>query len=104
MKYYFCKLLPPRATFPQDITAEEAKLMQQHGAYWREQMRRGYVVIFGPVADPTGGYGIAVLELPDDMPPTLLTEGDPVVMANAGFRFEIRPMPNAIHRGTATAG
>lgn len=100
MKYYFCKLVPPRPTFPQDITPAEVQLMQQHAAYWRDQLGKGFVVVFGPVADPTGNFGVAILELPDDMIPTILTEADPVIVANAGFRFEVRPMPNAIHRET----
>ena len=92
MNHFFGKLLPPRATFPQDMTADEARLMKAHAAYWRELMGQGLVVVFGPVADAQGAYGILVLQLPDDMLPTALVEGDPVMKADAGFRFEVHPM------------
>lgn len=92
MNYFFGKLLPPRATFPVDMTSDETRLMQAHAAYWRELMGRGLVVVFGPVADAQGAYGILVLQLPDDVQPAALTEDDPVVKAGAGFRFEIHPM------------
>ena len=65
-KYFLCKLIPPRPTFAQDMTEAEAKLMQQHAAYWKDLMDRGLVVIFGPVADPKGVYGVAILELEEE--------------------------------------
>ncbi|HVS51396.1 MAG TPA: YciI family protein [Opitutaceae bacterium] len=98
MKYFFLKLHGPRATFMQDMSPAEVDLMQRHGAYWRELMQRGFVAAFGPVADPAGGYGIGVLELPDDLDPWSLVREDPVAKAGAGFRFEILPMPRAIVR------
>jgi hypothetical protein len=33
--YFFFKLIPPRSTFPADITPAEAQLMERHVAYWR---------------------------------------------------------------------
>jgi hypothetical protein len=38
MRYFFCKLHGPRASFPADITPEELALMKAHSAYWSEQM------------------------------------------------------------------
>jgi len=98
MKYFLFKLLPPRATFMQDMSPVEMKLMQEHSLYWRGLMGRGLVAAFGPVADPAGGYGVGILELPDDTDPKSLVADDPVAKANAGFRFEIAPMPRAIVR------
>jgi len=92
MNHFFGKLLPPRATFPVDMTPDEALLMKAHAAYWRELMEQGLVVVFGPVADPVSAYGILVLQLPDGSRPDELLDGDPVVKAAAGFRFEIYPM------------
>ncbi len=102
MKYYFFRLLPPRPTFMQDMSPAEMKLMLDHGAYWRRVMERGLIAAFGPVMDPRGGYGVGILELPDDMDPASLTAEDPVARADAGFAFEILPMPRAVVRdGTA---
>jgi uncharacterized protein len=92
VRHFFCTLRPPRSTFPADITAEEAALMQAHADYWREWLNEGYVVVTGPVADPKGTYGILVLQLPDDKSPESLVNEDPVCKADRGFRFDIYPM------------
>ena len=36
MKYFFCKLTPPRPTFAADMTDAERQLMHQHVAYWSD--------------------------------------------------------------------
>lgn len=92
MKHYCCRLLTPRASFPADMTADERVLMQAHAAYWREHMGEGRVVVFGPVSDPSGPWGLLVLQLTDDMEPAVLTGDDPVIRAGIGFRFEVHPM------------
>jgi len=53
MKYFFYKLNPPRSIFMADMTPAEAKLMQEHAAYWNGLMKQGLVIAVGPVADPT---------------------------------------------------
>ena len=45
----------------------EAKLMQEHVAYWEGLMERGLVIVFGPVADPKGTNGVAILELGEEV-------------------------------------
>jgi uncharacterized protein YciI len=96
MPYFFFKLLPPRPTFPADITPEEAGLMQQHVVYWRGKMAEGQMLAFGPVADPRGAFGIGLLRLPDGADPQSLVEADPVVAAGVGFRCEVHPMPSLV--------
>ena len=96
MSYFFYKLIPPRPTFPADITPEEAGLMQQHVAYWRGKMAEGQVLAFGPVADPKGSFGIGILRLEDDTDPERLAASDPVVAAGVGFHCEIHRMPNLV--------
>lgn len=86
-----------------DMTADETKLMQQHAAYWREWLERGHVVAFGPVADAAGGFGMGILELPDAADPQEFTRGDPVIRANAGFRYDVSPMPRLVARTVAAA-
>ncbi|MDE2234994.1 MAG: hypothetical protein KGK44_05525 [Gammaproteobacteria bacterium] len=100
MRYFFCKLHPPRPNFMSDITAAETELMQAHSLYWRGLMAKGLVLAFGPVADPKGGFGIAVVRLADGADARPLADNDPVIRANAGFRFEIHPMPNLLHPGS----
>ncbi len=98
MKYFLFKLIPPRSTFAQDMTEAEAKLMQQHVAYWKGLMDEGLVVVFGPVADPKGTYGVAILELEEEADANALGINDPTIKANAGFHFEVYPMDRAVLR------
>ncbi len=98
MKYFFCRLLPPRPDFVQTLTPDEAQLMQEHGAYWKSMMDKGLIAVFGLVADPKAAYGIGVLTLPDDGDPSALTSQDPTIRANRGFAYEILPMPRAVTR------
>ena len=93
MNYFLYKLNPPRPTFPADMTPAEGKLMQEHVAYWRDLMKKGLVVAFGPVADPKGSYAIAIIQLQDNSDAITLGTNDPVIKANAGFNFEVHPMP-----------
>ena len=90
---FFCKLLPPRPAFLQDMTQSEMKLMQAHGAYWREWMGRGNVVAFGVVADPLGVYGAGMVEFESVDAAQSFLDGDPTVQSKTGFAFEIHPMP-----------
>ena len=43
--------------------------MQAHVAYCGELLRAGKALVFGPVADPAGSWGLGVLQLPDDADP-----------------------------------
>lgn len=97
MRYFVCKLYGPRPSFPVDITPEETALMQEHAKYWRAQMEEHKrVVVFGPVADPAGVYGILILQLPEGEAPEPLLHDDPVIKANRGFRFDCAPMIQAV--------
>jgi hypothetical protein len=52
MQTFYCKLVPPRSTFTQDITPAEGKAMQEHAAYWKDWMTKGKIILFGLVGDP----------------------------------------------------
>ena len=90
---FFCKLVAPRTTFGQDMTPEEMGLMQQHAVYWNGLMARGHVTTFGVVGHPDGVFGIAVATFDTLEDVRAATDADPVIRANAGFSFEIHPMP-----------
>ena len=96
MKYFFCKLSPPRPTFMIDMTAGERQLMGQHVAYWSALAAKGTAIVFGPVADPQGGYGVAVIEAPDEATVRELSTHDPVIKAAAGFSYAIHLMPQVV--------
>jgi uncharacterized protein YciI len=98
MKYFFCKLTPPRPTFAIDMTDGERQLMRQHVAYWSDLAAKGSAIAFGPVADPQGGYGVAVVEAPDEAAVREMSALDPVMKAGAGFSYAIHLMPQVVLR------
>jgi len=93
--HFFVKLIPHRATFAQDMTTEEREIMQQHVAYWTGLMQRGIAVVFGPVLDPAGVYGVGVVETADEGHLRSLIDGDPAKALN---RYDYWPM-RAVHAG-----
>ncbi len=92
MSHYFCKLRPPRPSFISDMTPEEAELMRAHREYWTPRVETGVVVAMGPVADPAGGYGVAIIEAASDAALESMQEADPVIAARRGFAYENRRM------------
>jgi uncharacterized protein len=98
MKFYLCKLVPPRPTFPQDMMPREAEIMRAHAAYCGKLLEAGKAVVFGPVADPQGVWGLGVLQLPDDADPQAIVAEDPVMKADAGFAYQVMPMLQAATR------
>ena len=101
MPHFFCKLIAPRATFPFDMDDDEKALMQQHAAYWMGMCKEGAVLVFGPVMDPNGPFGMGVFEGGDEAEVQRRTDADPVMKARIGFKVEITPM-RAITRATCT--
>ena len=100
MPHFFCKLIAPRPTFAFDMSDKERALMGQHAAYWSQMLNDGAVVVFGPVMDPKGPYGMGVMDAADEAEVKRRTDADPVMQANIGFRVEISPM-RAITRTAA---
>jgi uncharacterized protein YciI len=92
MKYFLLRLIAPRSTFPKDMTGEERSLMQEHTAYWTNVFKEGRIVIFGPVADPKGTWGLGIVEVDDESELRELTTNDPVIKADQRFSYEIYPM------------
>ena len=98
MHYFLNRLIPPRPTFPQDMTEVEGKVMQEHVAYWQDLADRKIAIIFGPVLDPSGVYGIAIIETDDESAVENICRNDPAIKALIGFRSEHHPMPDPILR------
>jgi uncharacterized protein YciI len=98
MAHFFYKLIPPRPTFPADMTEKEGAVMQEHFGYWARLIEERRAVAYGPVMDPNGTYGVAVVDVDDEATARGIAEGDPAITANAGFGFEVHPMPDAIVR------
>src|SRR5215467_11780240 len=97
-KHFFLKLIPCRPTFALDMTVEERAVMQQHVVYWRALMDEGKVVVFGPVMDPSGPYGMGIIEAADEGEVETFIEGDPAAKIN---KYEWYPMRAVLPAGTA---
>jgi uncharacterized protein YciI len=87
--HFFLKLNPPRASFMADMTTEERAIMQQHVAYWNSYVLDGTVIVLGPVMDPKGGYGVAVVSVESAEHLQQLIAADP---ANGLNQYEVYPM------------
>jgi uncharacterized protein len=96
MEYFFCRLIPPRPTFAQDMTEKEAKVMRDHVAYWSSMAERGTAILFGPVADPDGVWGLGILAVEDEKDVQFLTSNDPVMRSGIGATYKVLPMPKVI--------
>lgn len=94
-QHFFLKLNPCRPTFAMDMTADERVVMEQHVSYWRNQMAQGHVVIFGPVMDPNGPYGMGVIAAEDEAEVRAFIADDPASRINHYEFFAMRAvLPN----------
>jgi uncharacterized protein YciI len=80
-KVFLFRLLPPRADFAQTMTPDEQDAMTRHAAYWHELMSAGRVVVYGPVADPEGVWGLGVVRAGSQAEVVDIGEKDPVIAA-----------------------
>ena len=87
--HFFLKLNPVRPTFALDMSDAEKAIMQQHVAYWAELMQQGKVVVFGPVLDPAGVFGIGIVAAEGEDEIRELIANDPASQIN---RYEFHPM------------
>jgi len=79
MGTFVFRLKAPRPTFALDMTSEEREIMGRHAAYWQPLVDAGRMVVFGPVLDDTGSWGLGVVEADDEEEIRRFASGDPVV-------------------------
>jgi len=96
MPFYLCKLIPPRESFMDDMTNDEHAVMMKHVAYWSKHAADGIAIVFGPVADPAGGWGVAIVNVDDERHLASLQAGDPAIIAEIGMKYEVLFMPQAV--------
>jgi uncharacterized protein YciI len=86
------RLMSPRPDFALNMSDEERAIMGRHAAYWRPRVESGEMVVFGPVLDGTGSWGLGVIETDDDEDELrAFAAGDPVVTTGTA-RIEIGKM------------
>lgn len=60
--------------------------------YWQEHMKKGTVIVFGPVFEPAEVYGLGIIAVDSEKELAEFMKNDPAILIN---RFEYYPM-NAI--------
>ena len=90
-KYFLYKLYPPRATFHLDQNEKEKGIMQQHVQYWAELTDKRNSIVYGPVFDPKGIFGMAVIEVDSEEEANNIAKYDPTVSSGVGT-YELIPM------------
>jgi uncharacterized protein YciI len=91
------KLIPPRPTFALDMSDEERAVMGAHGTYWRGLLDARTAVVFGPVLDPAGVWGLAVVEARSVEEVHAIGAADPAVSSGVAA-FAVHPMMGAVVR------
>jgi len=88
---FFMRLITPRPVFPGSMTEQELGLMKQHVQYVGRAFDAGMVLAYGPVLDPAGAFGIAVLEMNDLAEAEEFGRRDPSVVGGMNT-FTLTPM------------
>ncbi|WP_407170160.1 YciI family protein [Bradyrhizobium sp. ORS 111] len=70
--------------------------MQKHFGYWAELLKAKTAVVYGPVNDPKGTWGVAIVRVADEAAAWALAADDPVIQAGVGFRYEVSAMPQLL--------
>jgi uncharacterized protein len=91
-KYFALKLLPNRSDFVQTMTDDEKMIMQEHIAYWKGFMDQGKVVVFGPVFDPKGAYGLGIVAMDNEEEVREFIKNDPAARINQYEYFPMKAM------------
>jgi uncharacterized protein YciI len=79
MSTFVFRLIAPRPDFAVDMSDEERAVMGRHAAYWQPLVESGRMVIFGPVLDSSGSWGLGVVEAEDEEELRAFAAGDPAV-------------------------
>jgi uncharacterized protein YciI len=74
------------------MSDDERATMMEHVRYWSELTAAGRTIAYGPVNDPSGGYGIGIVLAEDDAEAERLRDDDPAMRSPHGFRTEIAQM------------
>jgi len=91
MPAFVFRLIAPRPNFALDMSEEERGVMGRHAAYWQPLVDEGRMVVFGPVLDDTGSWGLGVVEADDEDELRRFAAGDPVVTTGTA-RIEMGKM------------
>jgi uncharacterized protein len=84
MATFVFRLKAPRPTFVQDMTDDERDVMARHAGHWQPLIDSGQMVVFGPVLDGTGSWGLGVIEADNEDELRAMAANDPFVTSGTG--------------------
>jgi uncharacterized protein len=84
MSTYIFRLSAPRPDFAMTMSDEERDVMGRHAAHWQPLIDEGRMVVFGPVLDGTGSWGLGVVEADDEADLRAHADRDPAVTEGIG--------------------
>jgi len=99
-KEYMAKLIGPRDTWPDDMTAEESKIMQEHYYYLRDMTVDKKVLMAGPVFGLK--FGLVVLRVESEEEAHEITKNDPSVKSGVNT-YELSEMRVSLMAHTVPA-
>jgi uncharacterized protein len=102
MTTFVIRLKAPRPSFALDMTDEEREIMGRHAAHWQRFVESGQMVVFGPVLDGTGSWGLGVVEAEDEEEIRAFAAEDPVVVTGTA-EIEVGKMLAGFVRGQEPA-
>jgi uncharacterized protein YciI len=79
MPAFVLRLIAPRPDFAMTLTDQEREIMGAHAAHWQPYVEDGSMVVFGPVLDGAGSWGLGVLEADDEEAVHAHADADPAV-------------------------
>lgn len=85
------RLISPRPTFALDMSDEERETMARHAAHWQPLIESGQMVVFGPLLDQTGSWGLGVVEADHEDELRAHAASDPAVTSGLA-RIELGKM------------
>jgi len=98
MSTFVFRLQAPRPNFALDMTDEEREIMGSHAAYWQPLIEAGQMVVFGPVLDATGSWGLGVVEAEDEDELRAFAAQDPVVTSGTATIEMGKMLAGFVHR------
>jgi hypothetical protein len=98
LQHFVIKLQSDRENFMATMTPEEMQVMQTHAGYWRGLLDQGKAIVFGPVADPAGSYGLGVVAVEDEAELKAIEAADPAITSKIGLSYYIAPMVRAVYK------
>jgi uncharacterized protein len=69
--------------------------MQEHAIYWKGLIDDGIAIVFGLVLDPTGPWGVSIVDVTNESDARAVGTNDPAVKAG-GLTFDVYVMPGVV--------